>query len=222
MTSPIQIPTALNRLGGMTEQADSPLVPGAEAWLGDPRGYLKGLATPEGAQVLDSLIQLARLQAMVKILELLQGPSASGAPEAGAPSGAGGRPPRGEGRRPDHGQGGPQPPVAGAPKLENVGGREAIKVDGPGNFLWKPVSESDGKAVALLPRELAGAQVSVKAPNGATIAEPSRTDTFSDGRGIFRFGKPGASFPPGAYVEARLPDGTTRRFALADPSQRND
>ena len=59
-------------------------------------------------------------------------------------------------------------------------------------------------------------------PNGATLADPKRTDTFSDGRGIFRFGKPGASFPPGAYVEARLPDGTTRRFPLADPAQRND
>lgn len=225
MTSPTQIPTALNRMGGAPDLASSPLVPGAEAWLGDQRNYLKGLGTPEGAQVLDSLIQLAQVQALVKILELLQGqqPSASG-PDAGerGPAEAAGRPPRGQGRRPGRGQGGAQRPAAGPPKLEDVGGRQAIKVDGPGNFLWKPISESDRNAVALLPRELAGAQVSVKGPNGETLAEPKRTDTFSDGRGIFRFGKPGASFPPGAYVEARLPDGTTRRFPLADPSQRND
>jgi hypothetical protein len=221
MTTPIQTSTALDRPGFAPAPMTSPLTAGAEAWLGDQRDYLKGMGTPEGAQVLNSLIQLAQLQVLVKLLEALQAPSAAGSPEGGA-RGPGARPGGGAGRRPERGPGGSPRPTAGAPRLEDVGGRQAIKVDGPGNFLWKPISESDRNAVALLPRELAGAQVSVKGPDGATLAEPKRTDTFSDGRGIYRFGKPGASFPPGAYVEARLPDGTTRRFPVADPSQRND
>jgi hypothetical protein len=72
--------------------------------------------------------------------------------------------------------------------------------DMPQGFLWKPVSESTGKLVVLLPRNIRGGRVTVIKPDNTRVSG-NMTIIANGGREHFRFSEPGSAFPPGSRVE---------------------
>ncbi len=99
---------------------------------------------------------------------------------------------------------------------------------GSGGFLWKPVSESDGKLVVLLPSQLTGniraAGIYSSLPaSEETLIESGRFagDHKNGGRAHFRFSQSGASYPNGSLVVAHLNNGNTIHFQIGDSSRRN-
>ncbi len=100
----------------------------------------------------------------------------------------------------------------------------AVRVDGPNGFLFKPRSDSDGKAVVLLPEKLTGKidQVVLKGPDGQVIEKGRFSGIANGDRAHFRFSRPGGAYPPGTTVEVRLDDGSTRQWTLTNPAVRHD
>ena len=86
--------------------------------------------------------------------------------------------------------------------------------DGKGGFLWKPVSDSNGRLVILLPSRMNGFIQSVEIhsslPPSATtlIAEGRYANMGNGGRCHFRFPKPGAAYGNNIQVVVRGTDGT--------------
>ncbi len=96
-------------------------------------------------------------------------------------------------------------------------------------FLWKPVSENNGKLVILLPQSLTGkvqsTSIHSSLPPGSTnMIESGKFsgDTHNGNRAHFRFSKPGDSYPDNAYVVAQLKDGTYTTFQINDSGRRNE
>jgi len=90
-------------------------------------------------------------------------------------------------------------------------------------FLWKPVSEKDGKLAILLPPHLTGKVKSVRilSPDGkTTIGRGSSAGVGNGDREHFRFSKPGSHFPDGCKVEITLNDGTKRLVEIPETSER--
>jgi hypothetical protein len=92
-----------------------------------------------------------------------------------------------------------------------------------GEFLWKPISDKDGKLAILLPKNLTGKVKSV------TILNAQGTKTLQKGlysgvgngdREHFRFSKSGDAFPDGAIVLIALKDGSTKHLTIKDTSKR--
>ena len=94
-------------------------------------------------------------------------------------------------------------------------------------FLWKPVSDSDGKLAVLLPSKYTGkikelAIYSALPPSSENLVERGRYSGVGNGdRTHFRFSKPGAGYPNGVYVVATLDDGSTIQFKINNTSQRS-
>ena len=94
-------------------------------------------------------------------------------------------------------------------------------------FLWKPVSDNNGKLVVLLPSNLSGKVESASIhsslpPSESNIIETGKFSGIANGsRSHFRFSKPGSSFPDGAYVVAKLSNGGYSTFQIGDSSSRN-
>jgi len=104
--------------------------------------------------------------------------------------------------------------------------KTAAAVSGSGDtsddFLFKPVSESDGNLVVLLPSSLTGliSSASLIGPDG-TLIESGRYSGVGNGdRTHFRFSKPGSSYPANLTVQAKLDNGETVSFNVANPSER--
>jgi hypothetical protein len=96
-------------------------------------------------------------------------------------------------------------------------------------FLWKPVSENDGKLVILLPQSLTGKIRSASIhsslpPRSENMIENGRFsgDTHNENRAHFRFSKPGSSYPDNTYVVAQLNDGTYTSFQIGSSGARNN
>lgn len=70
----------------------------------------------------------------------------------------------------------------------------------PQGFLWKPVSESTGKLVVLLPKNIRGGRVTVIKPDNTRVSG-NMTIIANGGREHFRFSEPGSAFPAGSRVE---------------------
>lgn len=107
-----------------------------------------------------------------------------------------------------------------------ISGRGTVTANRQG-FLWKPVSESDGKLVVLLPPGLTGQVASAGIysslpPSGETLIEKGRFsgDSANGGRAHFRFSKPGGAYADGVYVVAHLKDGSIVKFRVGESSQR--
>ncbi|MCK6552015.1 hypothetical protein L6R52_39655, partial [Myxococcota bacterium] len=94
----------------------------------------------------------------------------------------------------------------------------------PGGFLWKPVSDSDGRLAILTPEKLTGqiAGVSVKDPSGRVIESGRPAGVGNGDREHFRFSRPGGAFPPGSVVEIKLKNGETVNYTIPNPSERYD
>ncbi|GEM_PF-6465659 len=95
-------------------------------------------------------------------------------------------------------------------------------LEGSGEFLWKPVSESDGKLVVLIPSALTGmvAGVSIQTENGKVIDEGRFKGVGNGGREHFRFSNAGGSYPDGVVVVIKLNDGSEKRIVIKETSDR--
>lgn len=98
------------------------------------------------------------------------------------------------------------------------------KCDAPDGFLWKPESDSNGNLVILLPKSMAGKvkDVKVTTPDGQTLDQGATKGNFGDGRPIFRFNKPGGSFPNGSVVVITMADGSQQSVTIPNTSIRNE
>lgn len=101
-------------------------------------------------------------------------------------------------------------------------GGHSEQVDNP-TFLWKPISDSDGKLVILLPSALTGEVESVvlwSSDLGELLAEGRFAGVANGGREHFRFGVSGQEFPPGTVVEVTLKSGERRRIVIDNTAER--
>jgi hypothetical protein len=126
----------------------------------------------------------------------------------------------------------PASQTAGSSTSSSSGGTGAI---GPssavasGGFLWKPVSESNGKLVVLLPTSLkglvksAGIYTAFPYQSGQRLASGTFSgDTKNGNRPHYRFGKPGSGYPNGVYLIAFLSSGKQYGYRIASTSRRNE
>ncbi len=97
-------------------------------------------------------------------------------------------------------------------------------VDGSGGFLFKPVSDSNGKLVVLLPAKISSSVVDVilKDENGEKVEEGKFSGIANGDRAHFRFRKPGRDYPKNLTVEIRLKSGRVIKYFIPDPSSRYD
>ncbi len=105
----------------------------------------------------------------------------------------------------------------------------AQSLDGEGGFLWKPVSEGDGKLVVLLPTELRGkidrAEIhSALPPSEETKIEEGRFsgDSTNGNRPHFRFDKEGSGYGNDIYLVCYKDDGSYLSWSIEDGAKRND
>ncbi len=92
-----------------------------------------------------------------------------------------------------------------------------------GGFVWKPVSESDGRLVVLLPASLRRnvERCWIASAGGAEI-ETGRFagDNHNGNRPHYRFSKPGSGYGANIQVVARLKSGGTERWAIPNGASR--
>lgn len=98
------------------------------------------------------------------------------------------------------------------------------KLDGPGGFLFKPISEKDGKLAIVLPDALTGLvqSLTIRDAKGQEIEQGRYSGVGNGNRETYRFSKPGASYAQKLTVELKLNDGTTKKYQIADPAMRYD
>ena len=92
-------------------------------------------------------------------------------------------------------------------------------------FLWKPVSESTGDLVVLLPSAYRGGRVaSTKVYSGGAFLEQGRyTGDANGNRPHYRFSKSGASYGKNITVVATLQDGVTQQsWSVPDGARRTE
>ncbi len=97
-------------------------------------------------------------------------------------------------------------------------------VDGADGFLFKPLSDTQGKLVVLLPAALTGkvSGVVLKDASGKEI-ESGRSGGVGNGeREHFRYNQPGGQYPANLTVEVRLKGGEIKSYSIPDPSKRYD
>ncbi|MFN8614155.1 MAG: hypothetical protein U0931_41880 [Vulcanimicrobiota bacterium] len=114
-------------------------------------------------------------------------------------------------------------PASKASKPASPKGPTTINKDAPIGFLWKPVSDSDGKLAILLPPQFNGkvSGVTVNSPDGQTAT--GRSSGVGNGdRQHFRFNQPGSAFAPGTVVSISLRDGRNEQIPIQNPAMRNE
>ena len=108
------------------------------------------------------------------------------------------------------------------PSQPITGGEGIGPVGEGGGFLWKPVSDSSGKLVVLLPPQYTG-QVSaqyVASPDGTPIEQGSFSAVGNGGREHFRYSKPGGGYPNGSHAVANLKAGGAVHWTVPNTSAR--
>lgn len=193
----------LGALGGSSTGLAGALGQGAASWLERGASFLGDKPTADAATLLPLVLQL--LQALQQLTPP-GAPASSATSAAAAPSGgtAGG--------------------ASEKPGKSGKSGGKTTKLDGPGGFLWKPVSDSNGKLVVLLPPKLAGQakSVEVQDASGKTLARGRYTGDANGGRSHFRFDKPGAAFGNDVRVVATLANGQKVTYPIENGAARND
>jgi len=91
-----------------------------------------------------------------------------------------------------------------------------------GGFLYKPVSESDGNLVVLLPSSMSGSvsEVSILDSNGEILDQGRGLGDYDDGRPLFRFSSPGSDYPENITVAALMTNGEEYTYSIPYPGQR--
>ncbi len=98
-----------------------------------------------------------------------------------------------------------------------------VTLAGMSGFLWKPISDSDGKLAILLPSSLTGLIKSVALfdPGTGKLIEAGRFAGIGNGdRTHFRFSMPGGSYPPGTLVKVTLDDGSSKTLKIDSTGSR--
>jgi len=99
-------------------------------------------------------------------------------------------------------------------------------IDGSEGFLFKPITNNQGKLAVLLPHEMTYKVLDVilRDKDGKEIESGSRMSEgiAETGREKFNFSKKGENYPNDITVEVRLADGTMRAYKIPDPSKRYD
>ena len=114
-------------------------------------------------------------------------------------------------------------PASKSSKPASPKGPTTVNKDAPIGFLWKPVSDSDGKLAILLPPQFNGkvSGVTVTSPDGQSAT--GRHGGVGNGdRQHFRFNQPGSAFAPGTVVSIRLRDGRSEQIPIQNPAMRNE
>jgi len=94
---------------------------------------------------------------------------------------------------------------------------------GSGPFLYKPISDSDGKLVVLSSSTFADQVESARITKDGQVLDEGRWGGIGNGnRAHFRFSKPGSSYPDNLTVEFILKDGTIKSYDITDSSQRTE
>jgi hypothetical protein len=98
---------------------------------------------------------------------------------------------------------------------------------GGAGFLWKPVSDSNGKLVVLFPASLTGNIISAGLysslpPTSENMIENGRFsgDSHNGRRAHFRFSKPGEGYSNGVYVVAHLKNGQIASYRINSTGRR--
>lgn len=96
--------------------------------------------------------------------------------------------------------------------------------DGNEGFLWKPVSDSTGKLAIHTPRNLTGkiSHVDVLSPQGVALERGVYGGNGNGGRDLFRFSKPGRSYPDNSSAVVYLDAGCKITYVIPDTSKRWD
>ena len=108
----------------------------------------------------------------------------------------------------------------GTAKAHSVGGYSGA--GGAGGFLWKPISDSNGNLVVLMPSEISSEvdSVVIKDKNGNVLETGKFSAIANGGRAHFRFSKPGSAYGQSVTVEAKLKNGRVCTFQVNDTSKR--
>jgi len=103
------------------------------------------------------------------------------------------------------------------------GSHSSEAVSGTG-FLFKPVSDSDGRLAVLMPPRLAGLvqSVSLVGPNGEVIETGRYAGNGNGGRDHYRFTRAGGQYADGIIVQATLATGELVRYTIRETSQRTE
>ncbi len=110
-----------------------------------------------------------------------------------------------------------------------VPGRSTAKAADKSGFLWKPVSDKNGKLAVLLPSALTGkisklGIYSALPPSAENLIEEGNFsgDKENGGRAHYRFRHPGSYYPDDAYVVVYLKDGDIKVFRTGDSSKQSE
>lgn len=103
--------------------------------------------------------------------------------------------------------------------LKTNGGQSS---SGSEKFLWKPVSDSDGKLAVLLPSSLTGdvSKVTIEAPDGKVIGQGRFSGVGNGEREHYRFSQAGGSYPDGSRVLIYFKDGSVKEVEIKETSSR--
>jgi hypothetical protein len=109
-------------------------------------------------------------------------------------------------------------------KAALVGGHTGATSEAGGGFLFKPVSDSDGKLAILLPSRLAGLVkgITLVGPDGTILESGRYSGNGNGGRDHYRFTKPGGQYPDGLSVQATLVTGEVLRYLIKETSDRTE
>ncbi|MCC6932323.1 MAG: hypothetical protein IT292_03610 [Deltaproteobacteria bacterium] len=100
----------------------------------------------------------------------------------------------------------------------------AQQMDGAGGFVWKPVSESNGKLAVLLPESFNGVldHIEIMSADGMELTSVDYTKDYDDGRPLFRFDKAGEEYGDNIKVVAYKTDGETVSWDISNGAVRHD
>lgn len=110
-----------------------------------------------------------------------------------------------------------------SPQMNSSSHSSAQSIAAPSGFLWKPISDSDGKLAILLPPSLTSKAVGCRilSPDGTKVLASGRDGGVGNGdRQHYRFNQSGAAFPVGSIVEVNMRDGSTMKIKIENPSVR--
>lgn len=95
---------------------------------------------------------------------------------------------------------------------------------GGSGFLWKPVSESDGRLVVLIPPQYTGriSSVFLARRTGTVIEQGAYGGIHNGGRAHYRFSAPGSSYGTAIFAVADLEDGTSVNWYVPNGGARTE
>jgi hypothetical protein len=116
------------------------------------------------------------------------------------------------------------PATAAAPVTSGGKPSGTLGTTGGSGFLWKPVSESNGRLVVLIPAQYTGriASVFLARRTGTVIEQGSYVGIFNGGRAHYWFSAPGSSYGSSIFVVADLEGGTSVNWFVPNGGARTE